>query len=543
MLASWAAAAVAGPVETVFVGGIVHPMDGAPDATAIAVRGGELAYVGDDAGAQRWIGPETRVVRLDGATVLPGMIDCHTHLAESGAARRDIQLADATTLDELGAAITAGIARDPHARWVRGTGWDVSLFDGHVDRAVLDALVGDRPAYFDDADGHTAWVSSAALARARITAATPDPAGGIIDRGANGEPTGLLRENAMSLVADRLPAYSHAQEDAGLDDALREANSFGITTIIDANVDEAILATYARRDRDGALTVRVRGAIEEDGPPSPKEIQRVLALKRRYDDDHLAVDAVKLYLDGVIETETAWMLAPYADDTNGVAQFTPADLKATMAAFDRLGLQIHVHAIGDAAIREGLDAIETLPTADGVRDRRPLFAHLEVIDPGDVPRFATLGVYADFQPLWAYPDSYIRDATWPFIGPERSEFLYPIAAVRGSGGTIVAGSDWSVSSMNPFEGMEVAVTRKDPDQPGDALTPAEAVPIDAIVAAYTRDAARAVFAEDRIGTITVGKRADLVVIDRDVLAIDPHDVSETRVLSTWLDGREVYHAE
>ena len=510
-----------------------------PDATAIAIAGDRIVYVGDDAGAAAYQGDGTRVAKLRGETVVPGFIDAHTHLAWSGAENLDVQLADAETVDDLLAAITAGAAASPRARWVRGGGWDLSRFDGKIDRTTLDAIVPDRPVYMSDADSHSAWVNSRALDLAGIGPETPDPVGGIIDRDAAGAPTGLLRENAMALVGDLLPAYPREQEDHGLADALAEANADGITTIIDPNVDRSTLATYRRLDHAGGLSVRVRGAVEVDGPDAASR-RTAFRLRRRYHGDHLAVNAVKVYLDGVIETETAYMLAPYVDGTNGIAQFTDDSLRQTLLPFDRAGFQVHAHAIGDAAVRQLLDAVEWLATEDGPRDRRPLLAHIQVIEPEDIGRFASLGAYADFQPLWAYPDPYITDLTIPVLGPERSRWLYPIEAVRAAGGTIVAGSDWSVSSMSVLEAMEVAVTRQDPDVPGEVLTPEHRVTATQILRAYTADGARAVFLEDEIGTVSVGKRADLVVLGADPLAVEPHAISEIEVMATWFDGRQVY---
>jgi predicted amidohydrolase YtcJ len=524
-------------------GGIVHTLDAAvPEATAIAIDGDRIVYVGSDAGAAAFIGPETRIEELAGHTVLPGFVDAHTHLASSGTELRDVQLAEATTVQQVQAAVAAGAAASPKAKWVVGGGWDLSAFDGHIDRTQLDAVVADRPVSLDSADGHSIWVNSRALALAHVDASTADPPGGVIVRDEKGQPNGILRENAMTLVTDLLPDYGRAQADAGLADALAEANRFGITTVIDANVEPWALEAYRRREKAGTLTVRVRGAIEEDGPPDAKAMRQALRFRDRYHSDRLAVNAIKLYLDGVIETHTAEMIAPYTDGTNGPPLFTDEALRATMQAFDRQGFQLHAHAIGDGAVRQMLDGLQWLIAEDGPRDRRPLIAHLEVIDPADIPRFASLGAWADFQPLWAFPDSYVRELTWPDIGPERSQWLYPIGAVAAAGGTVVAGSDWSVSSMNPFEGMEVAVTRQDPDQPAEALAPQHAVTAAQILRAYTADAARAAFLEQEVGTLVAGKRADLVVADQDPLAVEPHRISETRVLQTWFDGKAVYTA-
>jgi predicted amidohydrolase YtcJ len=534
------------PADLVFTNAVVHTMDADnPRAEAIAIQGGRLVYVGSSEGAQAFIGDATAVEDLQGKAVLPGLHDAHTHLIWSSAELENVDLYSATTLDELLDAISVQAEMAPGEPWIRGSGWDVSLFDGTLDKGQLDGVIPDRPVFMGSSDGHSAWVNSEALALAGITGATPDPTGGIIERDGAGEPTGILREDAVSLVADLMPPFSEAQVDEGFTKAQAEASSYGITSIIDANVEGWMLDGYRRFEERGQLHVRVHGAIEVDPALGATQLSEIEALRGQHQTPLVKVNAVKLYLDGVIESKTAVMLEPYSDDgTNGTPNFTDEALDEVAIAVDKAGFQLHVHAIGDGAIRQILDSIERVIEVNGARDRRPLLAHLEVIHPDDIPRFSALGAYAVFQPLWSYPDSYITELTQPVIGPLRSEWLYPIGAVIEAGGTVAAGSDWSVSSMNPFEAMEVAITRQDPeDAEGVVLTPQHRVGIQAILAAYTVNGARAGFVEDELGTLTVGKRADLVVIDRDPFVIDPHTLSDVRVLRTLVDGREVHRAE
>lgn len=530
------------PADLVLQNAVIYTMDASrPRADAVAIRGGRLVYVGSREGAQAFVGERTALEDLQGKVVLPGLHDAHNHLIWSATELEDVDLFEAATLDEMLEAIAARAAEAPEEPWIRGTGWDVSLFDGQLDRSQLDSIVPDRPVYMGSADGHSAWVNSEALAAAGVTAATADPEDGIIERDAAGEPTGILREAAIGLVAEAMPPYSAAQVDAGLEKALAEASAYGITSIIDPSVEAWMLDGYRRFEAEGRLSVRVHAAVEVDAADQLAEVE---ALRDGYRTPLVQVNAVKLYLDGVIESKTAYMLEPYSDDgSNGAPNFTDEALGEVAMAFDAAGFQLHVHTIGDGATRQMLDALGRVIEVNGARDRRPLLAHLEVIDPEDIPRFSALGAYADFQPLWAYPDSYITDLTEPVIGPERSEWLYPIGAVIEAGGTVAAGSDWSVSSMNPFEAMEVAVTRQDPEDPeGRALTPQHRVDLQDILEAYTVNGARAAFAEAELGSIAPGKRADLVVIDRDPFAIDPHELSEVKVLRTLLEGREVYPA-
>ncbi|HTG54240.1 MAG TPA: amidohydrolase family protein, partial [Gemmatimonadaceae bacterium] len=279
-----------------------------------------------------------------------------------------------------------------------------------------------------------------------------------------------------------------------------------------------------------------------DPAAGAEQVPRLIAQRTRYTTGHVRATAAKIYADGVIEAKTAALLEPYVGtDDRGPAERTPASMDSLVTALDRAGFQVHIHAIGDRAVRMSLDAFAAARAANGVRDSRHQIAHLEMIDTLDVPRFAQLGVLANFQPLWAYRDSYVHDLTEPVIGPERSSRLYPLGSVARTGGTIVAGSDWNVSSINPLEAIQVAVTRRDPDgPPGPPWLPAEVVSLDRILAAYTIVGARANFQENETGSITVGKAADLIVLDHDLTAISPFEIHATHVLLTMLEGRVVF---
>lgn len=527
--------------DLAFRGGPVYTQTSAP-AAALAVRGDRVVYVGDEAGLELYLRRRTEVVDLSGKALFPGFIDAHNHLLWSGTELMDVDLFDATTLEALLAAIAERAEAAPDEPWVRGGGWDVALFNDSLNRQQLDAIVPDRPVYMASADAHSAWVNSRALELAGVDAETPDPVGGLIERDADGQPTGVLREGAAELVSDLLPEYSRARADEGLREAQSEASSYGLTAVIDPYTEDWMLAAYRRADRRGRLDLRVYAALGvPEGDPAAA-IAEMNASRDRYSGGKLTINAGKLYIDGVIESRTAVMLRPYADGTNGEPLYSDAALLATMLALDAAGYQIHAHAIGDGGVRQTLDALDALAASAGPADRRPLLAHIEVIDPADIPRFSALGAYADFQMLWAYPDPYITDWTMPFIGEERSKWLYPIGSVHAAGGAIVAGSDWSVSTMNPWEAIEVAVTRQDPLAGGAPLNAEQSIPLEVAIAAYTRVGARALFAEDALGTLEVGKRADLVVVDRDPFTIRFAELSEVRVVGTWVDGEQVYGA-
>jgi predicted amidohydrolase YtcJ len=518
-----------------------------PLAEAVAIHDGLLMYVGDAGGVERFIGSGTEVLDLPGRMVLPGFEDSHAHPVSAGLELGECNLYDAEDVADIERIVRDYVAANPDLPWIRGNGWALPIFPAaNPPRELLDRLVPDRPAFFYAADGHSAWVNSRALAVAGVTRETPDPEGGRIERSPRtGEPGGTLREDAMALVASKLPPYSPEERLDAARRALREANRFGITAITDADVDGATLEAYAELSRQGELTAQVTVALaSEVDAPVEKEVERLKAIRARYQRlPRLTVNTVKLYTDGVIEARTAALLAPYLDRPGdaGPLVYQPDDLTARVVALDREGFQVHFHAIGDRAIRVSFDAIAAARNANGGRDRRPVLAHIELFDPSDIPRFRELGAIASFQPYWAQADGYIRDLTIPALGPARSRWLYPIQSVLNSGAVVAGGSDWSVSSLNPLDAIEVAITRRSVRAPaGLAWIPEERANLPMMLAAYTINAAYATYHERENGSLKVGKQADLIVVDRDLFSVPAEQISESRVLLTLLDGREVW---
>jgi len=538
----------ASPAELVLTGGAVYTVDAARSwADTVAVRGGRIAYVGTADGAKAWIGPSTRVVELGGRFVLPGFHDSHLHPISGGMRMLRCELSGATTAAEAVERVRAYAAAHPDRFWIVGRGWELPLFPAANPRKeALDTVISDRPVYLTSADGHSAWVNSRALALAGITAQTPDPPGGRIERDpATGEPSGTLREAAKPLVSRLLPETTQEERRAGLERAIELAHRAGLVGLFDATVDAIELPIYRDLDREGKLQMHVGiGMYIDDEKAFAPQLAEIIALRKQDWGPHVHLTTAKLYVDGVIESGTAALLAPYLNrgGSRGELLWDEARLREAAIALDREGFQIHVHAIGDRAIRVTLDAIEAARSANGPRDRRPTLAHIELFDPADVPRFRSLGAIASFQPLWAWADPYIRDLTEPYLGPERSRWLYPIGSVAATGAVIAGGSDWSVSSMVPLEGIEVAVTRRGPDEgPGPAWLPDERASLATMLAAYTIGSAYAAFDERESGSLEVGKSADLIVLDRNLFAIPPHEISEAEVLLTLFEGREVYH--
>ncbi len=548
LLIAAALSAAPAPADLVLTKGAVYTVDGARSwAEAVAVSDGKIVFVGTDAALKPWIGPATKVVDLGGKMLLPAFHDSHVHPIFGGVEALECDLNGLATQDQILEAVRKYAAAHPKAKWIRGGGWELPLFpNGNPSKALLDRVVPDRPVYLSAADGHSVWVNSKALAMAGVTKATPDPPHGRIERDPEtGVPSGALREDAADLVGRLLPPHSAKELEEGLRKALRIANGFGLTSLQEASASEEELKAYAAFDARGELTARVVASITVDTDKGLAEVPRLKALRSKYRGKRLRADGAKIFADGVLETRTAAVLEPYIGfgDDRGKAKLTPGAFQALATALDKEGFQIHIHAIGDRGIREALDALEAAEKATGRRDARHHIAHLELIDPADIPRFRRLGVVANFQPLWANGDQYITEMTEPTLGPARSRWLYPIASVVAAGGVTAFGSDWSVSSMNPLDGIEVAVTHREPSKgPGPAWLPQEQIALPEAIAGYTIGGAYLDFSEKETGSIETGKAADLVVIDRNLFEIPASQIHEAKVLWTLLEGKEVYRA-
>jgi predicted amidohydrolase YtcJ len=542
------------PADLVLTGGAVYTVDAARTwAQAVAIRDGRIAYVGDDAGAKDHVGTGTKIADLAGRMLLPGFQDAHVHPVSAGLSQQRCALFDLAPAAALVERVARCAREHPDWTWILGDGWLVDNFapSGLPDKRLLDAVVADRPVALGSSDGHSLWVNSRALEIAGITAATPDPPGGRIDRyPGSREPSGSLQEGAVGLVTGKAPPPTEAELEAALRDAVVHLNGLGITAIQDAAVElepgdaNASLAAYHALDAAGGLSLRVVTALFLD-PQAPVEgqVQRFVAARAEHTRGNLRANMVKVWEDGVLETETAALLEPYLDRRDGhrgELLHAPERLRQAVTRLDALGFQVHAHAIGDAAVRAVLDAVAAARATNGPRDARHQIAHLELVDPADLPRLRELGVVANFQPLWAVTDRYITELTLPRIGAARGRWLYPIGSVARSGAVLAFGSDWNVSSADPLPGIETAVTRLDPDgKTTEPLTPEERISLADAIAAYTIGSAYASFLDAETGSIEVGKRADLVVLDRDLFAIPPVEISEAEVVATLFGGEAV----
>jgi predicted amidohydrolase YtcJ len=448
--------------------------------------------------------------------------------------------------------VAAYAAANPDAAWILGAGWAMEAFPGGTpSRQALDAIVPDRPVLLQNRDHHGAWVNSRALALAGIGPGTPDPADGRIERDADGHPTGMLQEGAANLVAGLVPPATHEELTAGLLRAQGLLHSYGITAWQDAWVGGAapnpdVLDVYVAAANSGALTARVRGALWWDRERGAEQIEELEA-RRDKGTGRFAAGTVKIMQDGIAENFTAAMLAPYLDGCGsatgnaGLSFVDPEALSRYVTTLDRLGFQVHFHALGDRAVREALDAIAAARTANGFSGLRHQLAHVQVVHPDDIPRFRELGAVANIQPLWAVHDPQMDELTIPFLGPERSRWQYPFGALRQAGATLAAGSDWPVSSPNPIEGIHVAVNRVRPTGEGPPFLPEQRLDLATALAAYTAGSAYANHLDDT-GTIRVGALADLAVLDRDPFAGPVEEIAATRVVRTYVGGRLVFAA-
>jgi predicted amidohydrolase YtcJ len=449
----------------------------------------------------------------------------------------------------------AGYAADhPDEAWVVGGGWAMEHIPGGGPRREdLDAVVPDRPVFLMNRDVHGAWVNSMALERAGITRDTPDPADGRIERDpASGEPSGALHEGAAYSFQDRfVPTPSRQEWERAILEGQNHLHALGITGWQDAWVTPATLDAYRSLTASGELTARVVGALWWDRHRELGQIEEFLT-QRESGTVPSPVGAgfhptsVKIMTDGVLENYTGALLEPYCDgcgghsDNHGLSYVERDLLAAAVTELDRLGFQVHMHAIGDRAVRNALDAVEAARAANGPSDQRHHIAHIQVVQPDDVPRFRELGVVANAQPYWAQMEPQMEELTLPFLGRGRADLQYPFGDLLRSGATIAMGSDWSVTTANPLEEIEVAVTRVDPENRDNApFLPEQALPLQVALAAFPAGSAYVNHDEDG-GWLGVDRRADLAVIDRNLFAPSSGPVGDAHVDLTVASGRVVY---
>lgn len=542
--------------DLVLTGGAVFTADAVRStARAVAVVGGRIAAVGHD--LSDWIGRRTEVVDLTGRMLVPGFQDAHVHPVWGGSALLRCWLGAGSSPQDHLATIAEYAARESDAPWILGGGWTLPDFPGGTPTAAaLDSVVPDRPAFLTNADGHGAWVNSAALRAAGITRETPDPSDGRIERLPDGTPSGTLHEGAMDAVRRLLPESTAEELRRALLLGQRHLHSFGVTAWQDAiigsygDVGDPGPA-YRRAAESGELTGRVRGALWWDRSRGVEQIPELIERRESLGAGRFAATSVKIMQDGVAENFTAAMLEPYLDAHgghslgDGLSMVDPAVLDEAVPLLDAAGFQVHFHAIGDRAVRECLDAVERAIAVNGRRGNRHHLAHLQVVHPDDLPRFRELEVAANLQMLWAVLEPQMVELTLPFLGERRAAWQYPFGDLHRSGAVLAAGSDWSVSTPDPLAAIHVAVNRLAPEGHGEyeAFLPEQRLDLATALVAYTAGSAWVNGLERSTGSIEEGRLADLAVLDRDPFDGDPLGIGATRVLQTFVEGERVFAAE
>ncbi len=535
--------------ETIVINADIRTLDPHfPRVEALAVTGGRVSALGCTSDIRDLAGAGTKVIDAGGRLILPGFHDTHLHVQDGGQHYAEsADLSAARTVEELQSTLR-DFAASHDRDWVYGGFYYSGIFGEHnLDRRVLDAAVPDRPCMIMASDGHNGCINSAAIARVGLTGATPDPENGHFVRDKSGAPTGLLYERATNWVDERKPKPTDDDFAAGVRFAQAHANAHGITGVLDASVHEQHARVYRRLAADDALTVRVLATARVDASETTAAaLARVESLRRDCQFPMFRIHSAKFFLDGVIENRTAAMIEPYSDSAGGNAplMFSSNQINDMFVAFDAARFQIHVHAIGDLAVRAALDGMAAARAENAPWPSFHQIAHVQCIDPADIPRFAELGVVANIQPLWARHEPSVTDVALPMVGPERGRWMYAFRSLRDAGALLALSSDWTVSTLNPFEIIETAMTRQPPRKEGDhpIFLPEERLTLEECIEGYTINAAIAGWRQMETGSLSLGKWADLIMLDRDIYDCSVYEIGDTKILLTLLGGREVYSA-
>lgn len=528
-----------------------------PWAEAVAVRGGRIIAVGTDAEVAALRAAGTRTIDLHGRLLTPGFIDSHVHFGDGALYLHNVALREAKTMADVRGAVAAYVKAHPRADWIQGEGWSYGYPDlpgGAFRREMLDPISAGHPVFLDSSMAHAAWVNTAALQRAGITRDTPDPPGGEIVRGEDGEPTGWLKEDAaINLVLERIPPVPAAEMKAVLRGGIREANRLGITRVDSAGGDFGSLALFDALRRERALTLRIGMSDWITAPGLNAEHLAALERARaRYHDDFIDCCVGKFIMDGVIESHTAYLPGGYADKPGetGMHFFEPAAYQEAVATLNAHGFQVYTHAIGDGAIRLALDAYAAsqaaLKAAGIARAPRNRIEHAEAPDPADLPRFGTLGVVASMQPLMIYPRDEWKgmEGLWEkYAGERYLPVAFALRSLLDTHAVVAFGTDWPVVQLNPLLGIRNAVLRQSLDgEPPGGYVPQQRITVTEAVRSYTLDAAYASRREADEGSVEIGKLADLVVFSRNFIEGAPTAIADARVLMTLVGGRVVFRA-
>jgi predicted amidohydrolase YtcJ len=537
------------PADSVFINARVYTVNSEePWAEAMAISAGRIIAVGSNEEIAAYQDPSTRIIDAKGHMVLPGFVDSHVHMMAGAALLEQISLHDAKSIDDFQKKIKDYADAHPEKEWIRGMGWYYSVFykSGMPDKKYIDEVVPDRPVYVSAYDGHSSLANSKALEAAGITRNTPDPPAGIIVRDPEtGEPTGVLKESAGQLMMKAIPQPTYEEERDLLTKAIHYASSLGFTRLISAGGDAARIELFDEIRQRGDLTTRLYMARFVNPPVTPDIIKTLEENREKYRDDWIDLDSVKFLMDGVIEAHTAAMLEPYENDSTNKGFFNsdPEQYKESVVKLDRLGFTISTHAIGDATIRLALDAYEAANTTNDRSVSGNRIEHIEAPSALDIPRFGKLGVVASMQPLHTAPNDNMLNAWAGSIGPERASRAWPWRGILSGGANLAFGSDWPVVTLNPWEAVEILLTRETPEgTPAGGWLPEQRLTLEEAIRGYTMGGAIAAKREKTEGSIEVGKLADVIIISQDLFKVPPNQISETKVLMTMVGGKTVYQA-
>jgi len=538
------------PADLVLVNGKIYTVDKArPTVSALAVQGGRILFAGSDAEARRLGNTSTAVIDLGGRTVIPGIIDAHAHLLGLGDMLRRVNLVGSTSYDEVIERVKAFSKDVKPGEWILGRGWDQNRWPSKEfpTHDALSRAFPNNPVVLDRVDGHAVLANAKAMELAHVSAATADPEGGRLIRRSGGAPSGVFIDNAQTLIVNAIPAPSRAELRSAILAAIAECNRLGLTGVHDAGVEPDTVGIYEELAKAGNFNLRNYVMLSDPGEPSSPRARGNPYLQRGPQgalyDGHLWVRAIKLYADGALGSRGAALLAPYGDEpsNSGLLVLRPEYIRAWADAALRTGFQVNVHAIGDRGNRIVLDSFESALRAVPNADHRFRVEHAQVISPEDIPRFAKLGVIPSMQPTHQTSDMGWAEAR---VGPQRIRGAYAWRSLLNTGVVIPSGTDFPVEEVNPLLTFHAAVTRQDPSNlppggwyPDQKMTREEALQSITIWPAY------AGFQESVLGSLTPGKYADFVVLDRDIMRIPDTEIVGTRVVSTWIAGKRVYEAK
>jgi predicted amidohydrolase YtcJ len=519
-----------------------------PWAEALAIRGGKIIAVGSSKEMAFYRGPFTKTIDAQQHLVLPGFVDCHIHFMEGSLGLTHVDLNDAGSVTEIQKRVKEYAVAHPNEPWITGMGWTYPTFkpSGLPDKKFLDEVVPDRPVYLSAFDGHSSWANSKALQLAGISKDTPDPTNGKIVRDEKGEATGALKEAAGDLVSKLMPKPTREERLTALRLGMHEANKYGLVRVHSAGGDFEFLDLYDQLRKDGQLSLRFYVAYFLDPPGlSADAIDSIEHVRDTYHDAWISGGAVKTMLDGVVEAHTAAMLTPYSDDPSlsGKLFWDPAKYTEAIDELDRRGFQIFTHAIGDRGVRTALDAYQDAQRKNHTPDPRPRIEHIETISAPDIKRFAKIGVIASFQPLHSYPDEDTLSIWARNAGPDRAQRAWVWKSIQKEGGRLAFGSDWPVVTLNPWPGVQTAMTRQTRDgKPEGGFVPQQRLSLEDAIRGYTLGAAVAGRREEGEGSLEPGKLADLIILSEDLFKMKPIDISKEEVLATMVGGKVVYES-